>query len=138
MNIICDFPPMWSEIDAKFKLREKRLTPLFCWGQTIYNPFHVSVPKQLIAHERVHASQQFSLGGPEQWWVRYIEDAEFRLNQELPAHKAELAALLNEYGNNRDNRRRYLKMTAQRLRAPLYQFQLGDKEARALLEPALA
>ena len=133
MIIINQFPPIWDRANARFGLVEKNLKPIFAWGDKIYNPFSVPIPKCLIAHEGVHGDRQNSIG-IEDWWECYLANDKFRLDEEVLAHRAEYAALLQEYGDNRTNRRIFLSQTATRLRAPFYCYKLPIDEARRLLK----
>lgn len=130
MKVAIDLPPLWDEIQPHFKLPD---TPrvLFAWGDTIYNPAGVDVPACLMDHEMVHGRRQGTdvVG----WWRRYMEDPVFRLNEEIPAHIAELEALWDT-AEDRIDRRRYLKQTAKRLAAPLYKMPISRAEAAKLLK----
>lgn len=126
LNVVFDYPPIFDEIDAKFHVRGKKV--IFCWGNTIYNPMRIGVPPVLIAHEAVHKAQQKDdIVG---WWRRYIDDDEFRFQQELPAHVAEYYALK---GGSRNERRAALKQTAQRLASPLYGRMITPGKAAKLI-----
>lgn len=137
MEIVHDFPPMYGEIRRAFNLRPQgrvRLNGepggvLFCWGTTIYNPDGVTVPPEIVAHEAVHAGQQGD--DPEVWWQRYIEDAAFRIAQEIPAHQAEYRWLVEHA--SRAERRRAFKQIAQRLSGPLYGRALTRRAAELAL-----
>lgn len=132
MIIVYEFPPHWAAVNAKFGIEARGLKPIFAWGNKIYNPYRVGVSRAIMAHEVVHGDRQSA--GIEDWWNRYLDDDEFRLTEEVVAHRAEYEALLHEYGNNRVNRRLFLSQTAQRLRAPLYLYKLPIDEARRLLK----
>lgn len=94
----------------------------------------MDIPLSLIAHEAVHQGQQTAFeGGIEGWWKTYCLDGPFRLQQEIPAHRAELRSLL-ERSSNRHARRTYLKMVATRLASPLYGRLVTLGEAKALLK----
>ena len=87
MKISNEYPPLFDRIDAYFKIKENRYQPVFCYGDTIYNPFNVKITDDLVTHESVHSVQQGE--NPEAWWDRYLADAEFRLSQEVEAYKAQ-------------------------------------------------
>jgi hypothetical protein len=133
VSVIADFPPNFDRIDAKFMLRQRGLTPIFAWGNDIYNPYCVQVPRHLMAHEAVHGERQKVIG-IDAWWDMYITFDQFRLVEEVVAHRAEMEALLFEHGDNRSNRRTFLSQTAQRLKAPLYMYKLPIDEAKRLLK----
>jgi hypothetical protein len=82
--------------------------------------------RELIAHERVHFQQQGEL--VDFWWSQFLADPEFRLAQELPAHRAEYT----EFCRNCKDRNKqvvYLHLLAKRLADPMYGGIIGVKEA---------
>lgn len=147
MSIINEPPPIYDEIVAAFKLDGHR--PIFSWGNCIYNPHSVDLSKdhQLIAHEEMHGFRQ--LGRPPSnsemtpdeirkimlWWKDYIESKSFRLEEEIPAHRAEYRQLLRMHGSDRPTRRRLLASTAKRLRNPIYDYNhlFNFEQAKAFL-----
>src|SRR5258708_40289599 len=110
---------MFDEIDAAFHVRGSPV--IFAWGDKIYAPLQQGeLPKALLAHEAVHGERQVAYpGGIEAWWRRYIAEPRFRLDEEIPAHKAELAHLLTK-AKGPSMRAHVLSRTAARLAAPLY------------------
>lgn len=118
-TIIRERPPMFDEIDAAFNIRNTKA--IFAWGDKIFAPaLQGELPKQLIAHESVHGERQkIYPGGVEAWWRRYIDEPQFRLDEEIPAHRAELAHLLTK-AKGPSMRAHVLSVTARRLAAPLY------------------
>lgn len=132
MRVVIAYPPLIDKIDAAFHIKGQPC--LFAWGNKIYNPMNVAIPEPLHRHEEVHGKQQFDCeGGIEGWWLRYIDDPAFRLEQEIPAHRAEYLALLRKYGDVRNNRRRFLVHTAVRLAAPLYGKMITVSQAKKVL-----
>lgn len=120
-------PPMFRQINAAFRVRGKPV--LFCWGDTIYNPAGITIHPSIRAHEAVHVQQQAGID-PELWWKRYIDDKGFRLDQEIPAHRAEYQWWVNcsdEWDLSA------LDRVAARLCSPLYGSLIGHEEARRLL-----
>jgi hypothetical protein len=118
VKVINLFPPNWREINAAFNVRGKPV--IYCYGDAIYNPQRISVGPDLLAHERVHSLRQGR--HPDMWWRRYIADVEFRLQEEIPAHRAEL-------GVSGD-----LDKIARRLAGPLYGSLITFGRAVDLLE----
>jgi hypothetical protein len=108
-------PPNIIEIAAHFPLSGDEI---FTYGDTIYTPAQLS--RSLVAHEKVHIKQQLGMG-PEAWWDRYLEDPQFRLEQELEAHRAEYKA-----GGK-------LSEIAERLASPLYGGLVSEDEAREMI-----
>jgi hypothetical protein len=127
--IINERPPNFEQIKAAFP-RAENPGVLFAFNGNIYNPSGIVVPPALIAHEEVHLNRQRDAGptpgsttqwsGAELWWQRYLEDSEFRYNEELLAHVAEFKALK---AGDRNASARLLTATALRLIAPLYNYQ---------------
>ncbi|MFP3947127.1 MAG: hypothetical protein ACLFWG_00220 [Longimicrobiales bacterium] len=121
-------PPNIREIRAAFDLTGNEI---FAWGpDTIFNPSGAHLSPALIAHETEHVRQQN--GDPEAWWDRYLRDAEFRLDQEVVAHRAEWEAFKRQKANPR-KRRRYLGELARRLASAMYGSMVSPSEARALI-----
>lgn len=88
MKISTEYPPNWNQIRIAFPdvVQEGAI---FCYGYTIYNPFNREISADLIYHESVHARQQGST--PDIWWYRYINDLDFRLDQEIEAYGEQFA-----------------------------------------------
>lgn len=115
------FPPNYAAINRAFNVRGKPV--IFCFGDTVYNPGRIKVPRHLMVHEGVHSRQQGS--NPAGWWDRYIVDPSFRLEQEIAAHYAECAVVPNQ-----------IDEIAARLASPLYGNMIDFARARAILESA--
>lgn len=96
---------------------------IFAYGDDIYNPSGGTIPPALLAHEAVHCERQRPVEcvGPEAWWDLYLTDAEFRYHEELLAHVAEYISFAQTVAD-RNGRARLLQRTAQRLTAPLYNY----------------
>ena len=119
--IVIGYPPNFEQIKAAFPKAES-LGVLFAHDQIIYNPSGITVPPALIAHEEVHLKRQRELFTPDSWWDHYLRDSEFRYNEELLAHVAEMRQFFNVPGD-RNAQARVLMSTALRLTAPLYNYQ---------------
>lgn len=128
MNIVIAKPPMFDLIAEVFDIRDKPV--IFTWGNTIFNPTGAHIGPELKCHEGVHYQQQ---GDDEfeirHWWSRYLVDAEFRLAQELPAHRAEYHCFKNTH-RDRNEVSWFLNQTAQRLSSSLYGGLLSHAQAR--------
>ena len=127
MKILNDYPPNFKAIDAAFRTFGKPV--IYAFGGFIYNPTHMTIPPELMAHETVHGQRQLS--DPENWWEHYIANPHFRLLEELFAHRAEYQWLADR--GNRHQRRIALKRTAQRLAGPLYGGLINKKQAAGLI-----
>jgi hypothetical protein len=95
-------PPNYKLLAKHFPMKGNEI---FTYGNKIYTQSRLS--SALLAHEKVHVRQQLKMG-VEIWWKKYIEDREFRFQQELEAHRAEFRA-----GGK-------LVVIAERLASPLY------------------
>lgn len=148
MLIKYEKPPIWDEACRAFNLAGHK--PIFAWGNTIYQPFdRDDLNDSLLAHERVHGLRQLMYHPTEvmresatqedrvlAWWHRYLADPQFRLDEELPAHRAELGVhYIKE--PNRKARRRSLTYVAGRMCSPLYAWPVGMlnlEKAKAMLK----
>lgn len=113
---------------------------VFAYGNTIYVPggapkvgslivpAGAELPHHLVVHEEVHFDQQERIGGPESWWNHYLLDDAFRLEQEVEAMVAELAAV-----PNRADRRRLQARRVKELSGPMYGRLVTKDAARDLL-----
>lgn len=132
MRIVVSRPPNFDEIVAVFPMATRRGV-VFTYGGAIYNPSAIEIPRQIIAHEEVHAERQGT--DPEEvraWWSRYLRDADFRADEETRAHRAEYHAL-RAHTKDRNVVVRGLDSIAGRLSSPLYGGMLSKAHARALL-----
>lgn len=123
-------PPNYNAIRDKFPQIQGR-TIFFAYGDRVYSPTGAKLTPELEKHEGVHLARQN--GDPELWWVKYLSDPKFRLLEEVLAHTVELDELLNMEGNNRANRRRYLRYVAGKLASPIYGKMVPRGAAKDLL-----
>lgn len=121
-------PPMFDEIDAKFHIADQPI--IFAWGDTIFNPLGIFIVPRLMVHEGVHGRRQGD--SPAAWWRKYLDDAEFRLDEELRAHTAEYGAVCAETAD-REKRNRELLGIAKRISGPLYDNMITFDKARAII-----
>jgi hypothetical protein len=122
-KIVEDWPP---NIAAIRKALPVTMDNIFAWDGTIYNPGGGKLGPALIAHEEVHFRQQ--AGQPDQWWKKYLESAEFRLDQEIEAHREEYRVFYDNHPS-RNIRRRFLRALAKRLSAPMYGGLITERRA---------
>ena len=112
-------PPNFERILTAFPNADKKGV-LFAYGNDIFNPSDIFIPDYLLAHEQQHSARQQD---PEAWWEKYITDDEFRYNEELIAHTEEYIAQIKTV-NDSNARTKLCVVTATRLVAPLYNYQL--------------
>jgi hypothetical protein len=130
VEIVRGRPPNFEAIAAVLPGALKRGT-IFTYGNIIYVPDgRMDITKSLMAHETVHVRQQ-EIFGRDAWWDRYLTDKAFRFDQELAAHRIELAVAQTEGG--RSHRRVMLRQIAQRLAGPLYGNVCSARRAAELL-----
>lgn len=127
MHIVNSFPPNFVEIAMVFPQAGNKGV-IFTYGDTIYNPTGTEISLPLMVHEGIHSSRQ-QKDGVEAWWAKYLADPEFRLEEELPAHRAEYRTFLTT-NKDRNARNLYLQAVANRLSGPLYGNLLTPWKAR--------
>jgi len=131
MRIVNSYPPNIDAIDAKFNIKGKPI--IFTYGDIIYNPLGVAISSALQAHESVHSVRQTTdLKSILKWWDQYLVDDEFRLNEELLAHKAEYVRFCSE-NKDRNRQSMYLNTIATRLASPMYGSMLTSTKARKII-----
>jgi hypothetical protein len=127
-KIVKAFPPNYEEIRARFN---PPAGTVFAYGDTIYAPYlRNPLPQHLIVHESTHFAQQRAAGSPEAWWRRYIDDPQFRLEQELEAYRAQYAAVA---ALSRPERRELLAHICRSLASRMYGGIVTKEQARALV-----
>ena len=142
MQVVRDRPPLFDLIDKKFNVRGRPV--IFAWGSQIFAPSGSGdVPSHLKAHEAVHGGRQLLFGGQGSgmsdesrirlWWMIYIENDDFRREEEKLAHIAEYRHLC-EHAGGRNQRRRHLSIVATKLSSPLYGPLMSKSRAREVLE----
>jgi hypothetical protein len=134
MKVVFEKPPNFDAIAAVFPVGGKAV--FFCFGSIIYNPNGAVLTDALIAHEDIHRQQQGD--DPLGWWEKYLADKKFRLEQEVPAHRAEYEAFCKEQYSkgihDRVARRLYLKDCARRLSSPLYGNMVSATRAKWMMK----
>lgn len=95
MKISLDYPPNYREIvDSLGDITGA----VFCYGDTIYNPFSVEILPDIEVHERVHSGQQGD--AIKMWYHKYLTDAQFRLSQEIEAYGEQYNFIKNLMGGS--------------------------------------
>lgn len=129
-EIIEGYPPNIADIIQKFGNVVWQRDTVFTYGNTIYNPRGHKLPPDLIEHEKMHILQQS--GDPQSWWKKYLEDNQFRLEQEVEAYGRQYAFTMKHYGRN--DRRLVLKHIIKTLSGPLYGHIIDPDSAKNLIE----
>lgn len=126
MKIVQDYPPNIETLRSAFKLSGQEI---FTYGDTVFNPSGGTLSEELVEHENIHIlQQQFYTGGPVAWWERYVAEPEFRLQEELAAHRNEYLTFCRR-NKDRNARNNYLIRIATRLASPMYGNVIGVREA---------
>lgn len=116
MKIALTWPPNIATIRAALDI--SGVEPVFTYGDTIYNPYKHHIDAALMAHEETHERQQRD-GGPDLWWQRYLDDPQFRAEQEIAAYRAQFRKL-KKLRAKRDSLAMCLKDWAGNLAGPMY------------------
>ena len=107
-------PPNIEAIRAVLPLTGREI---FAYDGIIYNPGACHIGPELVAHEEVHFRQQGKRS--KRWWKRFLKSPEFRLKQELEAHREEYR-VFRTMNRDRNTRVRFLHQIARRLAGPMY------------------
>lgn len=125
-----EYPPNWEQINKIFPKAKEQQT-IFCYGETLHNPFKAEITRDLEIHEAVHSKQQGK--DPQKWWNKYCEDPEFRIEQEIQAYGTQLYYLKTTKVKKQDDNGKdvmvylpsrvvewYIEQVAKTLSGPLY------------------
>lgn len=124
-------PPIFDACAAAFQINPR---VVFTYGDTLYNPFKLHLPEDLVEHEKVHMAQQgHSDDGAALWWGRYLRDEKFRLAQETAAYGRQYA-VLRRMTSDREQLAKWLNALAGSLSGPLYGGCVGHMEAALLIK----
>lgn len=136
MKIVIGYPPNIDRIEQTFP-DIRKMPVVYCYGDTIYNPDgKVPVPKHLQVHEEVHMQQQELYdGGPEAWWIEYLEDPLFRVEQEVPAYAAQVAYIHGAHNGTKTQQA--LDMYAKALSGPIYGHAISFYSAKKRIKAAM-
>ena len=118
--------------DKAFNLTDT--VPIFTFGDTIYNPSGVVIDDFLASHEQVHAIQQGNK--PAIWWARYINDKNFRFDQELAAYRVQYR-VMRDLVKDRNLLAKMLHAIASDLAGPMYGSMCGVNEAKKLIKEGI-
>lgn len=105
------------------------------FGRTIYSP--VELPYAIMQHELVHIMQQkCSYFHGIIWWIKYLSDSQFRLDQEIPAYQRQYNIFSNQKENKYrpDLRSKYLEAIAEMLSGSMYGYLISFEDAKRIIE----
>jgi len=126
MRVVEGLPP---NIDAIRAVLSPPETAIYTYGDTIYTA-NTNLSPDLVHHEEVHERQQREMG-VDKWWTRYLEDAEFRLSQEVEAYQEQYKYMQHNY--SRDQRRDVLAHIVRSLSSPMYGGLVSKELAKELI-----
>lgn len=132
MKILNEFPPNYEDIKKTFPEMEV-MKPVFCYEDNIYNPFNVRITPDLQVHEEVHSKQQGF--NPADWWQRYLNDKEFRTDQEIMAYGTQLF-FVSQSDIPKKRLEEYANSLAEQLSSGLYGSVLSFGEAKSKIKRA--
>lgn len=105
MKIVLGWPPNIKLVMEHFPI-PRDVAVYFTYGDSLYSPRVENVPAKIIQHEKVHEIQQrdfkdptYTLKGPDAWWRKYIDDVQFRLEQEYAAYGAQVKYIRETKGS---------------------------------------
>jgi hypothetical protein len=126
VKVIRDYPPNIEAIRQTFGAAAVQ-NAVFTYGDTVYIPnANITMPAHLETHEAVHIEQQGD--DPAGWWDRYLDDPQFRLDQELEAYRAQYQYLIKHA--SRPSRRLVLARISKDLGGRLYGNIITPAEAK--------
>lgn len=116
LEVVRERPPNFDKLVAVFP---QCVEPgvIFAYGGKIYAPSETEISRELDAHERVHIERQGD--DPDAWWDRYLVDKEFRLEEEVLAHRAEFKQFCRRQVDPVKRRREQIRI-AKKLSSALY------------------
>ena len=129
MKILKENPPVYQ------KILDSGMRPhsgvIYTYSDTIYNPSGIDIPDYLMRHEETHSRQQGD--EPDKWWMRYLRDQYFRIEQEAEAYAAEYDFIC-QFRKDRNQRSRILMQLATSLAGPIYGSVIGTLEAYKIIQ----
>lgn len=112
-----DQPPVWGTLQERYGVSWDRT--VVAYGDTIHSA-RLPLPADIEVHERVHLRQQgYTQAGAAVWWKKYLDDPQFRYEQELEAYRAQYQFLRKTVKDRNALTQRTHKL-AQLLSSPMY------------------
>ena len=126
MKLVKEKPSNYEKIASKFNLKRN---VVFTYGNILYAPNTDKIPDHLWVHEETHEQQQGD--NPEEWWNKYLEDDDFRLEQELEAYRNQFDFIKKTA--TRKQKTEFLNQIAKDLSSEIYGKIIDYKKARELI-----
>lgn len=122
MTIREGYPPNIKDIREVFGIKViEENKAIFAYGKYIYNPNKgLEIADHVSIHESVHRAQQEEIGGEEIWWKKYLEDIDFRFEQELEAYAYQYRYIKVQARYLNQQKKKFLTSLAEQLSGPLY------------------
>lgn len=133
LEIVCELPPadIYEACDKKFGIRGRKGV-VWTVGGKLYNPDAVKIDPALFAHEQVHSDRQLAAASIEAWWRDYLENPQFRFDEELIAHQVEWK-VAKQVIPSYERRVYALNFIIDRLSGPLYGNMIERRYAKRLI-----
>lgn len=130
MKIKNEYPPVYEKICKRFGIRP--VNTFYTYGDTIYNPDNLLVPDYIVVHEEVHMRQQ-NFTDAESWWNRYLDDVDFRIDQEAKAYAMQYDFMCKVI-KDREQRLKIRNDLGKIMSGPIYNNVISQSEATALIK----
>ena len=118
-------PPVWGALAARFNPNWERTA--VAYGDTIHAA-SLPLPVDVEVHERVHLHQHgYTQAGAAEWWERYLNDPQFRYEQELEAYREQYRFLVRTVKDRNELARKLYKIAGDL--AGMYGLQISKGEA---------
>jgi len=104
--------PYYSEFKKRFPFKDDEV--IFAYKDTIFCKNLKRLTPDTIIHEQTHLKQQEKFG-LDNWFTRYFEDPQFRLDMEVEAYQNQLNSILSY-----NNRNRIYLLILDHLASPMY------------------
>lgn len=121
--------PNLQELKDKFGVDEKYT--VIAYGDSIYCPKE-GMSRDLFVHELTHCQRQGDESQAKRWWQKYMEDEDFRLQEELIAYQQQFEFCKKVY-KDRNKRAKILWALAKELASPRYGNLIEHSEAMKLI-----
>lgn len=130
LKVLIEKPPILEKLNAKGIYPDLKKV-VFTYGSKIYNPGDCAIPDHLMHHEKVHCKQQGD--NPDAWWDKYIDNALFRIEQEVEAY-ARQYEFICKFQKDRNERNNILMILARSLSGPTYGNVINQTDAFNLIK----
>lgn len=122
-KLLFELPPNFDILDEHFTIDKDSIVVTYHPNVYASGP----IPHDVLEHEGVHLKQQGEIG-VEKWWERYLEDVEFRMEQELEAYRFQWQ-WLSQNVRDRNMLARHMNRIASDLSGPMYGNMIGYQDA---------